>query len=99
MATTGARLGELMDSDNVLDITLETNTITIDTQLTRDSSWRPLNTTKRIFVQPDVLRAVLEMTTRYKKDPKRRQRLSLLTFGVFWFIWSLLEIFHLLIIL
>ena len=35
--------------------------IPIDTQLTMDGSWRPLKTTRRIFVQPEVLSAVLEM--------------------------------------
>ena len=61
MATTGARLGELLDSDRVRDINPETNTITIDTQLTMDGSGRPLKTTRRIFLQPEVLSAVLEM--------------------------------------
>ena len=50
MSTTGERLGELLDSDKVQDINLETNTITIDTQLTIEGSGRPLNTTRRIFV-------------------------------------------------
>ena len=59
MVTTGARLGELLDSDRAQDINIETNTIHIDTQVTMDGSWRPLNTTRRIFVHPEVLRAVL----------------------------------------
>ena len=70
---TGARLGELLDIDRVRDINLETNTITIDTQLTRDGSGRPLKTIasrRRIFVQPEVLRAVLEMTPMSKKTTK-----------------------------
>ena len=38
MATTGARLGELLDIYRVRDINLETPMITIDTQLTMDGS-------------------------------------------------------------
>ena len=38
MATTGARLGELLDIYSVRDINLETNMINIDTQLTMDGS-------------------------------------------------------------
>ena len=38
MATTGARLGELLDIYSVRDINLETTMITIDTQLTMDGS-------------------------------------------------------------
>ena len=56
----GARLGELLD----LDIDLKTNTIHIDTQLTREGTSQPLKTSaehRRIFVQPEVLRAVLEV--------------------------------------
>ena len=67
MATTGARLGELLDSDRAQDINIETHTINIDTQVTMDGSWRPLKTTRRIFVQPEVLMAVLDII---KKTPK-----------------------------
>ena len=84
MSTTGERLGELLDIYMVRDINLETNTITIDTQVTMDCSWRPLKTTRRIFVQPEVLRAVLEMTPRSKKDPKKAATLVVADF------WGLL---------
>ena len=50
MSTTGTRLGELLDIYRMRDINLETNMITIDTQVTMDGSWRPLNTTRRIFM-------------------------------------------------
>ena len=55
MATTGTRLGELMDIYMVLDINIETNTITIDTQVIMDGSWRPLKTTRRIEGYPWVI--------------------------------------------
>lgn len=50
MATTGVRLGELLDINKMRDINLETNTIIIDTQVTMEGSWRPLKTTRIIFV-------------------------------------------------
>ena len=81
METTGARLGELLDSARVRDINLETHMITIDPQLTMEGSWIPLKTTRRIFVQPEVLRAVLEMTPRSKKDPKK---VATLVVAAFW---------------
>lgn len=70
---TGARLGELLDLDRERDIDLKTNTINIDTQLTREGTSQPLKTSashRRIFVQPEVLRAVLEMTPRSDKTTK-----------------------------
>ena len=67
------RFGELLDIDRERDINLETNTIDINTQVTREGSGKPLKTTasrRRIFVQPKVLRAVLEMTPRSKETTK-----------------------------
>lgn len=70
---TGARFGELLDIDRERDINLETNTIDINTQVTREGSGKPLKTSssrRRIFVQPKVLRAVLEMAPRSKETTK-----------------------------
>lgn len=70
---TGARFGELLDIDRVQDINLESNTITISTQVTRDGSGMPLKTTssnRRIFVQPEILRAILEMVPMSDKTTK-----------------------------
>ena len=55
--------------------------IPIDTQVAMDDSWRPLKTTRRIFVQPEVLRVVLEITTRYKKYPNK---VATLVVAAFW---------------
>lgn len=71
--STGMRLGELLDIDRVHDIDEETNTIDINSQLTREGSGQPLKTqasTRRIFVQPEVLKAVLEETPRSDKTTK-----------------------------
>lgn len=70
---TVARFGEFLDIDRKRDISLETNTIDSNTQVTRDDSGKPLKTSsahRRIFVQPKVLRAVLEMTPRSKETTK-----------------------------
>lgn len=70
---TGARFGELLDIDRERDINLETNTIDINTQVTQEGSGKPLKTSascRRIFVQPKVLRTVLEMTPRSDKTTK-----------------------------
>lgn len=70
---TGVRFGELLDIDRERDINLETNTIDINTQVTQEGSGKPLKTSascRRIFVQPKVLRAVLEMTPRSDKTTK-----------------------------
>ena len=51
----------------------ETYTIDINPQVTWDSSGNPLKTSsshRRIYVQPKVLRAVLEMTPRSKETTK-----------------------------
>lgn len=55
--------------------------IPIDTQVTMDGSGRPLKTTRRIFVQPEVLRVVLEITTRSKKYPNK---VATLVVAAFW---------------
>lgn len=70
---TGARLGELLDIDRLHDIDLENNTINIDSQVTREGANQPLKTSsshRRIYVQPEILRAVLELTPRSDKTTK-----------------------------
>ena len=71
--STGLRLGELLDIDKVQDIDLETNTIDVNSQVTIEGSGMPLKTkssARRIYVQPDILRAVLKASPRSDKTTK-----------------------------
>lgn len=71
--STGMRLGELLDVDRLQDVDLVNNTIDVNSQLTREGSGQPLKTTastRRIYVQPEVLRAVLEASPRGDKTTK-----------------------------
>ena len=46
---TGTCFGELLDIDRERDISLETNTIDINTQVTRDDSGKPLKTSSDLY--------------------------------------------------
>ena len=52
--TTGVRFGELLDIDRERDINLETNTIDINTQVTRDGLGKPLKTSSSRHLSVDV---------------------------------------------
>lgn len=87
--STGMRLGELLDIDREKDIDMKTNTIDVNSQLTRDGAGRPLKTAsshRRIFVQPEVLRAVLDMVPKSDKTTKlfvhNGQQVTYLTAGM-----------------
>lgn len=71
--TTGARFGELLDIDKVSDIDIEHNTIDINSQVTREGAGQPLKTStsyRRIYVQPEVLRAILKEAPSSNKTTK-----------------------------
>lgn len=71
--STGLRIGEILDIDREADIDLERNTIDINSQLTRNGSNKPLKTStsyRVIYVQPDILRTVLNVARKSDKTTK-----------------------------
>lgn len=71
--STGLRIGEILDIDREADIDLERNTIDINSQLTRNGGNKPLKTPtsyRVIYVQPDILRTVLNTARRSDKTTK-----------------------------